>query len=206
MPHSNGFRGDWRSWLEQQFVAHTPLVRAVIWNRLGRARDPHQVEELAAETWARVVRGVQAPEFDPDRDFAPWACAIAVNVCREFFRQQQRNAAPSPLPWPDDLQDPDDYLQAQELLELHRALADCLGGLTQAERKLYEVRFEQELSGRAAAHALGIPESTFREKLLPGVAAKLARCLAGKGFEEVVVNFSAHRPKVGQKTDEGRTP
>ncbi len=64
MPDSNRFGCDWRSWLEQQFVRHAALVRAVIWNRLGRGRDPHQVEELAAETWARAVRGVQAPEFD----------------------------------------------------------------------------------------------------------------------------------------------
>src|SRR5262245_2210221 len=109
MPDSNRFGCDWRNWLEQQFVRQAALVRAVIWNRLGRSRDPHQVEELAAETWARAVRAVQAPAFDPGQDFAPWVCAIAANVCREHFRRQQREAATRGLPRPDDLQDPDDY-------------------------------------------------------------------------------------------------
>lgn len=205
MPDSKSNSSDWRSWLEEQFLRHAALVRAVIWNRLGRVRDPHLVEELAAETWVRVVRGVQAPEFDTTRDFAPWVCAIAANVCREYFRRQERAPAPGGLPRPDDLQDPDDFRQAQELLELHRALAECLNGLTEAERKVYELRFEQGLSGRAAAEALGVPESTFREKLLPGLFGKLAGCLAGKGFDEVFANFSAHRHPVGQGSSERRT-
>jgi len=206
MPDSNSFSSDWRSWLEQQFVRQAALVRAVIWNRLGRVHDPHLVEELAAETWARAVRGVQAPEFDAARDFAPWVCAIATNVCREHFRRQARAADSGSLPRPDDLQDPDDYKQAQELLELHRALAECLDGLTEAERKVYELRFEQGLSGRATAEALGVPEATFREKLLPGLFGKLAHCLAGKGFEEVLSTFLAHRQPVGQRIIERRTP
>src|SRR5262249_3965848 len=108
MQDAIGFGSDWRSWLEQQFVRHAALVRAVIWNRLGRGRNPEQVKELAAEPWARAVRGVQAPGFDPARDFAPWVCAIAANVCREHFRRHERAATPRGLPQPDDLQDPDD--------------------------------------------------------------------------------------------------
>jgi len=206
MPDSNRFGGDWRSWVEEQFVRHAATVRAVIWNRLGRGRDPHQVEELAAETWARAVRGVQATKFDPDQHFAPWVCAIAANVCREYFRRQGRETVTGGLPRPDDLQDPDDFVQAQELLELHRALAECLDALTEPERKVYELRFERGLSGRAAAEALGIPESTFREKLLAGLFEKLARCLDGKGFDEVFAISSAQRSPVAQSSSERKTP
>lgn len=206
MPDLEGFDSGRRSWLEQQFVRYAAFVRAVIWNRLSRVRDPHLVEELAAETWARAVRGVQKPEFDAARDFAPWVCAIAANVCREHFRRQQRSPDPGGLPQPDDLHDPDDYKRVQELLELHRALAECLACLTAAERKVYELRFGQGLSGRAAAEALSVPESTFREKILPELLVKLAHCLAGKGFEEVLSSFLAHRPQVGQWISERRTP
>jgi RNA polymerase sigma factor (sigma-70 family) len=205
MPDAESYRSDWRSWLEQQFVRHRALVRAVIWNRLGRGRDPHPIEELAAETWARAVRGVQAPQFNAAHDFAPWVCAIAVNVCREHFRRQERAAANN-LPRPEDMQDPADYQQALELLELHRALAECLGGLNETERKVYELRFEQGLSGRATAEALGVPESTFREKLLSGLFGKLARCLAGKGFDEALAAFSAQRHRAGQQMGERRMP
>jgi RNA polymerase sigma factor (sigma-70 family) len=205
MADSNPLNCDWRSWLERQFADHAALVRAVIWNRLGRVRDPHQVEELAGETWARVVRGVRGQEFDPDRDFAPWACAIAVNVCREHLRRLGRHTAPDGLPEPDDLPDPHAVGRTQELLELYRALAECLAGLGAADREVYERRFEQGLSGRAAAAALGVPESTFREKLLPGLLAKLARCLGRKGFDAVPSGCPA-RQGLGPRTAARGTP
>lgn len=204
MPESESYRSDWRSWLEQQFVRHAVLVRAVVWDRLGRVRDSHLIEELAAETWARAVRGVQAPTFDPDRAFAPWVCAIAANVCREHFRRRDRLADPL-LSWSDDFQDPNDFQQAQELLELHRALADCLDNLAAPEREIYSLRFEKGLSGRATAEALGVPESTFREKLLPELFEKLGRCLTGKGFGDFL-NFSAHQDGNEQKIGERRIP
>jgi RNA polymerase sigma factor (sigma-70 family) len=167
-------------------------------------RNPHQVDELAAETWARVVRGVQAPGFDPTRDFASWVCAVAAKVCREYFRREQRAVTPRALPPSEDLQDPDDYRQAQALLELHRALAECLDGLSREERKVYELRFEQGLSGPATAEALGVPESTFREKLLPALFGKLAHGLADRGFEEALALFSTHRDPISQKGSERR--
>ena len=193
---------DWRGWLEEQFKRHRNLVRAVIWNHLGRGGESHLIDELAAETWARAVRRVQSPDFDAGRNFAPWVCAIAVNVCREHCRRVQPASGSG---WrPDDLQARDNFKQTQDLLELHQALAQCLNCLGELERQIYELCFEQGLSGRAAAEALGVPESTFREKLLAGLFAKLARCLAAKGFDEVLPSFSAHRARIGQRSGERR--
>lgn len=206
MPDETRFGLDWRGWLEEQFARHAALVRTVVWDRLGREIDPHQVEELAAETWVRVVRTVQAPGFEFERNFAPWVCAIATNVCKEYFRREQRAATLTGLLEPDDLQNAEEFKRAQALLELHRALAECLDGLTEGEKKVYQLRYEQGLSGRATADALGVPESTFREKLLVGLLAKLARCLADKGFDELLPDSAAHRRPVGQRIDERRLP
>jgi RNA polymerase sigma factor (sigma-70 family) len=175
---------DRQRWLEEQFTSHAAVVRAVVWNRLGRPRDPHQVEELAAETWARAVRAAHRGEVDPNRDFGSWVCGVAVNVCREHFRRQAREDA-IPLPVPDELPDPQESTRAQELLDLHRALAECIERLPEDDRRVYRLRFEQGLSGRAAAEALDIPEATFREKRLPVLLRRLAHCLASKGFGDI---------------------
>src|SRR5206468_443159 len=103
------------------------------------------------------------------------------------------------------LPDGDDYRQAQELLELHHALAECLAALPKAEQRVYTLRFEQGLSGRATAAALGVPESTFREKTLPGLFGKLARCMAAKGHREFLSFFSAHERQIEQKNGERKT-
>ncbi|MCH8330755.1 MAG: sigma-70 family RNA polymerase sigma factor, partial [Bacteroidetes bacterium] len=141
---------DWRRWFEEQFARHAALVRAVIWNRLGRIHGGSLIEELASETWVRAVRGVQKPSFDPHRDFAPWICAIAVNVCREQVRRFNGKGTTA-LVEPDELPDPVDFKQAQELLELHRAIENCIGRLDEADQNVYRLRFEQGLSGRATA-------------------------------------------------------
>jgi ABC-type dipeptide/oligopeptide/nickel transport system ATPase component len=131
---------DWQRWFEGQFHVHARLVRTVIWNRLGRVRDPHRVEELAAETWARAVRITRQGGFDRARDFRPWVCGIAANVCREHLRQASSSAGP--LLDPDELADPLECRRAQELLEMVeiRGLEHALAGtLSYGQRKLVEI-------------------------------------------------------------------
>lgn len=171
----------WRPWFEREFARHASLVRAVIWNRLGRTRDAHQVEELAGETWARAVRASLQRDFDRSRDFATWVCTIAVNVWRESVRAQARTA--TILQADDWIADPREHVHARDTLELHAALAECIGQLCEEDRAVYDLRFERGMSGRLAAAELGAPEATFREKLLPRLLRRLALCLSRKGFE-----------------------
>jgi RNA polymerase sigma factor (sigma-70 family) len=185
---ASGF--DWRPWLEDQFARHAALVRAVVWRRLGRPRDPDRVEELAAETWVRAVRGVRECRFDPARNFAPWVCAVAANVCREHQRRLAREGPASNVGL-DELPDPEEEPRARELIDLHRALADCLARLSEDDRRVYVLRFEQGHSGRTTADALGVPESTYRAKLLPRLLARISRCLASKGFADIPTPFPA---------------
>lgn len=193
---------DWRTWFEEQFAAHTALVRTVIWNRLGRGSNSHLVEELAAETWARAVRGTRQTGFDRARAFASWVCGVAINVCHEHARHAGRHRC-EPLPEGDALIDPQEGRRAQELLELHQALADCIARLSAADRNVYDLRFARGLSGRATAEALGVPEATFREKLLPTVFRKLVRCLEGKGFTEWRADFPA-QPAAGDSVNRNK--
>lgn len=173
-------RPDQRRWLEEQFLRHGRLVRAVIWNRLGRPQDSGLVDELAAETWSRAVSVVQERPFDTQRDFRPWICAVASNVCREHGRRQRRATAVVELEEPAD--DPREVARVQELLDLHTAVAECVSRLSAEDRTVYELRFEQGLSGREVASRIGVPESTFRTVVMPRLLRAVASCLAKKGF------------------------
>jgi RNA polymerase sigma-70 factor (ECF subfamily) len=186
VPDAPQLNGDLRGWFEEQFARHAALVRAAIWNRLGRVRDSYLVEDLASETWSRAVVGVQRPKFDASLEFGPWVCGIAANVCREHFRRIGRQAKRDAEMEANEPAPVSEFRRAQEQLDLHQAVADCVRRLGDSERQVYRLRFEQGLSGRATAEALGVPESTFREKHLAGLLRSLARCLAAKGFDDLM--------------------
>lgn len=202
MPDAPQLNGELRGWFEEQFARHAGLVRAAIWNRLGRIRDSYLVEDLAGETWSRAVVGVQRPNFDTKLEFGPWVCGIAANVCREHFRRVGRQAK---LDAEMEATEPaaSEFRRAKDLLELHQAVADCVKRLPEGERQVYRLRFEQGLSGRATAEALGVPESTFREKHLAGLLRSLARCLSAKGFDDLMPGPPFGRRETAQ-SDLGR--
>ena len=94
---------------------------------------------------------------------------------------------------PEGVAEPFDLQVEADLLELLRATRDCLGSLDPGDREVYQIRFEAGKTGRQAAKQLGVPESTFRERLLPRLLRRLARCLATKGFDELPPDVGARR-------------
>lgn len=67
----------------RQFMAEQRTILRFILHYLPSSPDARDVlQETLVTLWAK--RG----EFDPSREFVPWACGIARNKVREFWRKQ----------------------------------------------------------------------------------------------------------------------
>ena len=77
-----------RERLARAYRAYSTRLRSCIAARLGRY-DFHLTEDLAAETWLRVVRQIPLYRGSDDR-MMPWLMGIARNVIRESNRRNRR--------------------------------------------------------------------------------------------------------------------
>lgn len=103
-------------------------------------------------------------EYDPDREFVPWACGIAWNIVQNFRRKRK----PIDQLFDDELltQVAETYTRHEVLLEARRrALPDCLAKLPAEQRDLVERCY---LSGEpivAAAKQLGLSAAAVTMRL-----------------------------------------
>lgn len=118
-------------------------------------------EDLAQETWIRVVR--HATSYNPDYAFATWLFRIAWNLAKDYQHNRYREAPP---PDPEVHQDPAPHPEA---VAIHRVdcdrLAEGLRNLPPKLGQLLALRYFEDLSERELANHLGIPQGTVKSRL-----------------------------------------
>ena len=133
-------------------------------------------EDLLQQTCVTLWQGRE--KFDPAAgEFASWACAIAHNQVRNFWRREAtRNAAHSQLS-----EDVVESLLATRsahgslMEEWHRALAYCLERLSPHQRSVVEVFFGGAIIKAAAPNAGRTPNALY--KVLRHVRGLLHDCI-----------------------------
>ena len=150
--------------------------------------DPHDIID---ETWYQVLRRALDGNFDPSVKFSSWLGGICLNVLkRKEFQPQGASLVATDADGDAYVVDPpgdgDTPADIVEQAEVVAALKVCLEDRPDAERRLYELIYVQELTNVAAADELGCSEAYIRQKLMPKLHAALVRCLARKGFRDEV--------------------
>jgi RNA polymerase sigma-70 factor (ECF subfamily) len=121
------------------------------------ASNPSEAEDIAQDALLRAWRR-RSTLRDPDRR-NQWLAAIVRN---EAFRQHAR-VRPN-LSATIELREGEEderVLAAVELADLHAAMA----ALSDRDRQLLELRYEEDLTQAAIADRLGIPEGTVKVRL-----------------------------------------
>jgi RNA polymerase sigma-70 factor (ECF subfamily) len=127
--------------------------------------DASEAEDLAQESWMRIVRS--ASVFDPSRRFRSWAWGIATNVARDRFRRvRARGGLHAPLP----------ANEAAGGAPEGRSIArvDLRGRLAELPERLRQallLRYYEGMSEPEIADALGIARGTVKSRLHAAVAA-----------------------------------
>jgi RNA polymerase sigma factor (sigma-70 family) len=127
--------------------------------------DAAEAEDLAQESWIRIVRA--AGMFDPARRFRGWAFGIATNVARDRYRRvRARGGFHAQLPA--------SAAAAGGAEGRSIARLDLRGRLAELPERLRQallLRYYEGLSEPEIANALGIARGTVKSRLHAAVAA-----------------------------------
>ena len=123
--------------------------------------DAPDWEDLAQETWIRVIR--HAERYNPDFPFAPWLFRIAWNLAMDHRKLRAREA---PAPDPEWHADSARHPEAEALSSDDRArVAKALNTLPPALAELVALRYFEECSERDLAGRFEIPQGTVKSRL-----------------------------------------
>jgi RNA polymerase sigma-70 factor (ECF subfamily) len=140
--------------------------------------DPEEARDTAQEALLQVFRNLG--QFEGRSRFSTWLHRIAVNACldarrrrKRWFRmilprRAERNDEGDPedpidkIPGPEDGMDPVSSLRGAEL---KRDVMVALRGLSEHQRKVFQLKVFQEMSIPEIAHVTGMAEGTVKSHL-----------------------------------------
>lgn len=124
---------------------------------LTRYTGGRDVDDLAQETWLRIVRA--ASRFDPARRFSTWLFQIALNLARDWRRR--------PLPEPVAAEHAQSLVAADDGARVDAGLdaARLLAALPEAQRAVVILRHFHDLGEDDVAAILDIPRGTVKSRL-----------------------------------------
>jgi len=134
-------------------------------------------EDLAQETWIRVVRS--AHRYDPSFPFTSWLFAIAWNLIRNFWAAHRETTEA------DLVSIPTGEASAEEKMlttDRDRRLRDLIAALPQQLAEAILLRYFEELSEREMAEQLGVPVGTVKSRLHYGMKKLAASIQENRGI------------------------
>jgi RNA polymerase sigma-70 factor (ECF subfamily) len=153
----------WRALIEH----HQQAVHALIWRMLaGRAR--HRAEDLAQETFVRVLRAL--PKFDPSgpAKLSTWILTIAARLTLNELRRPELASLPGLE------SEPASHERVEASIDRRRlgtAIAEGVGKLSDANRAVLVLREYHDLDYAEIAEVLELDVGTVKSRLARARAA-----------------------------------
>ncbi len=157
---------------EELFEAYEQKIFNLVYRLVGNYED---AADLTSDTFVRALRGYD--RFRGDAHPYTWLYRIAVNLCKNYFRQQQHRSRvhsfslDAPLEGEegttsreieDEGQEPQRKVEAREL---EGRVQQCLEQLRPDFKTLIVLRDVQGLSYREIGEILGCPEKAVKSRL-----------------------------------------
>ena len=144
-----------------------PRVYAYVSYRVGRVQD---VEDLVADTFLRVVEGLDGFRWRGERSFAAWLFCIAHSRVSDFYRRGRGSEESVPLEELPELEastllPADAVLQKEKFAYLRR----LIGTLSPRRQEIITLKFFGGLRNKEIAALLGLDERTVASHLCRGV-------------------------------------
>ncbi len=137
---------------------HAPLV-AHLYRVLA---DTHLAEDLAQETFLRLVRDVQSYRYP--RPFRPWFYAIAHHLACNYHASAYARRVELRAELPETFASEPDPAEWFEHWEQRDNLKQALTRLSHEQREVLSLRFGQELSIQETAIILSVPPGTVKSR------------------------------------------
>jgi len=162
----------------ERFVAVQAKVFCYIATLLPNRSDAEDLfQQVALLLWQ------QRQQYDPARDFLPWALGIAHNEVRNFFRKKSRRGLHLSDGILDKLSETR-HAAASRLESLLGRLEDCLARLTDEQRELVEACYLSDAPIKAIAAERNVDPAAFYKRL-DRIRWILMDCIEGADEGEV---------------------
>ena len=172
---------------EDAFDELYAAYHARIFNFLARlARNRDVAEDLAEETWLRVV--ANARRLREDTRLAPWLFTIARNLFASYCRSRalDYDAMSSPSLWPVQPPEPSPF-EAASATELQKRVEVALATLPGIYREALLLVAQEGMSPSEAASVCGISGEAMRQRLSRARAMLASRLDNPAGVPAVIL-------------------
>ena len=141
---------------------HRDRIHGVIISVLS---NPEDVLDITQEVFLKAYQRLDT--FKQASQFYSWLYRIAVNQCIDYMRRQAKHRVLSDEPFCEETfyTNPVSPTAALERDEFHRQLDAALSALTPCQRRVFILRYKEELSLKAIAHRLGRSIGTAKAHL-----------------------------------------
>lgn len=143
----------------QLFTRHQRRVYLFI---LSQIPDPAEAEEVLQETNVVILR--KFGRFEAGTNFLAWACSIARFEVLKYYDRHKRDRVHFSTEFIRLVEG--ETVRREELTDARRiALAKCLNGLGEDDRRLIELRYKPGNTGRSVAGQIGRPSNSVYQSL-----------------------------------------
>ena len=147
---------------DQLYHRHHSRIHGVI---LSVVCNPDDALDLTQEVFLKAYQGLT--NFKRASAFYSWLYRIAINQCIDYMRRQAKHRVLSDEPFCEETfhTNPVSPTAALERDEFHRQLDSALPALTPRQRRVFILRYKEDLSLKAIAHRLGRSIGTVKAHL-----------------------------------------
>lgn len=147
---------------DQLYYRHYNRVHGVI---LSVVSNPEDALDLTQEVFLKAYQGLE--RFKQASQFYSWLYRIAINQCVDYMRRQSKHRVLIDEPFCEETfyQDPVQPTAALEKDEFHCQLRTALPALTPCQRRVFLLRYQEELPLKAIARRLNRSTGTVKAHL-----------------------------------------
>jgi RNA polymerase sigma-70 factor (ECF subfamily) len=132
----------------------------MVWYANSFLNDIQSAEDAVQEVFIKII---QAPEkFDINRTFSTWIYHVTANLCKNKLRQQKLRSQTVREQLNDSTTQTVQPNHEADMAYLQQILKDKFESLSEKERQIFTLRFEQQLPVKEIAAILEIPEGSVK--------------------------------------------
>lgn len=132
----------------------------LVWFARGFVENEQLAEDIVQEVFVGII---EKPErFDTDRKFSTWVYVVTSNSCKQNLRNQKNRARILEENKEETITATSNQLSSVDLKLLREKISSVQALLSDREKQLFALRFEQELKIKDMAAILDMPEGTVK--------------------------------------------
>lgn len=132
----------------------------LVWFAQGFTSDVQQAEDLVQDVFIKVIE--RPEQFDRSRKFSTWIYVVTANLCRQAIRNQKNRSRIIDMVVLPNTETVSENLHRADHAFLRQSIQAGYAQLSEKEKNIYTLRFEQDMNIKEIAEIIGIPEGSVK--------------------------------------------